>query len=110
MIYLDNAATTKSFDEVFDLMKENNSEFFYNPSASYRLAILASSKLEKARTTINERLFGNNGKLYFTSSATESNNTVFAGLHLRAGQTVLISAGEHPSVYESACFQKRELL
>ena len=83
-------------------MKENNEDFFYNPSASYRPAILTSAKLENARKTITELLFGSNGKLYFTSSATESNNTVFAGLHLRAGQTVLISAGEHPSVYEPA--------
>ena len=102
LYYLDNAATTKPFVEVFDIMKENNEDFFYNPSASYRPAILTSAKLENARKTITELLFGSNGKLYFTSSATESNNTVFAGLHLRAGQTVLISAGEHPSVYESA--------
>ena len=42
------------------------------------------------------------GKLYFTSSATESNNTVFEGVHLRAGDEVLISVGEHPSVYNAA--------
>lgn len=101
-IYLDNAATTKSFDEVYDLMRQNNDESYYNPSASYRPAILAKAKLEEARKKINELLFGSCGKLYFTSSATESNNTVFCGIHLRQGQVVLISAGEHPSVYESA--------
>ena len=30
--YLDNAATTKPFDEEFDLLKENNAEGFFNPS------------------------------------------------------------------------------
>ena len=37
MYYLDNAATTKMFAEEFDLIKENN-ENFYNPSAGYKPA------------------------------------------------------------------------
>ena len=102
LYYLDNAATTKTFDEIFEIMKSNNDEFFFNPSSSYRQAISAKKQLENAREDITKLIYGNEGKLYFTSSATESNNTVFAGLHLRAGQTVLISAGEHPSVFETA--------
>lgn len=102
LYYLDNAATTKTFDEIFDILKSNNDDFFYNPSASYRPAISAKKQLDTARDELTKLLHGNNGKLYFTSSATESNNTIFSGLHLRTGQTVLISAGEHPSVHTSA--------
>ena len=102
LYYLDNAATTKVFEEIFDLMKVNNENSFYNPSASYKPSRKSKENLENARETINKYLNGKNGKLYFTSSATESNNTVFKGLHIRKGQTVLISSGEHPSVYESA--------
>lgn len=100
--YLDNAATTKVFDEVFDLMKQNNETSFYNPSASYKLALDSKKNLNSAREKISSLLRGEKGKLYFTSSATESNNTVFEGVHLRPGDEVLISAGEHPSVYEAA--------
>lgn len=100
--YLDNAATTRVFDEEFDLMKKFNDSCFYNPSASYMPAIQAKKELEKARNELVKLLCGTNGKLFFTSSATESNNTVFQGVHLRAGQVVLISAGEHPCVYNSA--------
>ena len=100
--YLDNAATTKTFDEIFDLMKKTNEENFFNPSSSYRLAINTKKIYETARETLTKILRGNGGKLYFTSSATESNNTVFGGLNLRAGQTVLISKAEHPSVYNAA--------
>ncbi len=99
--YLDNAATTKIFDEEFDLMKEENQNF-YNPSAAYMPALKSKKKLNEARECIVKLLGGQNGKLLFTSSATESNNTVFEGVHLRKGQIVLISAGEHPSVYNSA--------
>ncbi len=97
--YLDNAATTKVFDEEFDLMRKNNDENFFNPSASYSNTLKI---LNDSRKQISDILRGSAGKLYFTSSATESNNTVFQGVHLRAGDVVLISLGEHPSVYNSA--------
>ena len=100
--YLDNAATTKVFDEEFDLMKQNNAECFFNPSAAYDVARKSKRNLDDARSVIVDALKAKHGTLYFTSSATESNNTVFEGLHLRKGQVVLVSAGEHPAVYQSA--------
>lgn len=100
--YLDNAATTKVFAETYDLMKKNNDELFFNPSASYSKALESKKVLNDARKKLVELLKASGGKLYFTSSATESNNTVFEGVHLRAGDEVLISLGEHPSVYNSA--------
>lgn len=109
--YLDNAATTKVFAEEFDLMKKNNEESFFNPSASYSKALASKKVLNDSRKTISSLLRGSHGKLYFTSSATESNNTVFAGVHLRAGDVVLISAGEHPSVYNAAhCLEKQGVI
>ena len=102
LYYLDNAATTKVFDEVYDLMKQNNAELFYNPSAAYDVARMSRKAFEEARSTLVELLHGKHGMFYFTSSATESNNTVFEGVHLRKGQVVLISAGEHPAVYNAA--------
>ena len=100
--YLDNAATTKVFDEVYDLMKQNNEELFFNPSASYSKALSAKKVLNDSRKQLSNLLKASGGKFYFTSSATESNNTVFEGVHLRVGDEVLISKGEHPSVYNSA--------
>ena len=100
--YLDNAATTKMFEEEFDLMKKINEEFFFNPSAAYTKSAMAKKQLESARSTISKLLKGFDGKLIFTGSATESNNTVFEGVHIRNGQTVLVSQGEHPAVFEAA--------
>ena len=85
LTYLDNAATTKMFAEEFDFMKENNDTLFFNPSAAYLPARKVSAALNSAREDIVGELKGSNGKLYFTSSATESNNTIFQGVHLRAG-------------------------
>lgn len=100
--YLDNAATTKVFDDVFDYMKNANEELFFNPSSSYKPSRNVSKEFNIARENIAQKLGGKNGKIIFTSSATESSNMVFNGVHLRAGQVVLISKGEHPSVFYSA--------
>lgn len=100
--YLDNASTTRVFPEIFELMKNNNAENFYNPSAQYKNAFKAKSVLESARSDIEKCLNSKGGKLTFVSSATEANNMVISGVHLRAGQTALISAGEHPSIFATA--------
>ena len=101
LIYLDNAATTKCFKKSEEIFAESLVDF-YNPSASYRKAVEVRKKLEEARNGVLKLLGGKNGKFVFTASATESNNMVFLGVHLRPGQVVLISKGEHPAVYESA--------
>lgn len=99
--YLDNAATTKCFESNAEIFKECIRDF-YNPSAAYMQSLQVKKKLENARLGLCKLLGGKNGKLIFTSSATESNNMVFEGVHLRAGQVVLISKAEHPAVYEAA--------
>lgn len=101
LYYLDNAATTKPFESSVKIFEESLNDF-YNPSAAYRQAIFVKKKLDNARTELSSILGGKNGRLIFTSSATESNNMVFEGVHLRKGQVVLISKAEHPAVYESA--------
>ena len=52
--YLDNAATTKVFDEEFDLMKQNNAELFYNPSAAYDVARMSRRAFEDSSGTVTE--------------------------------------------------------
>lgn len=101
LYYLDNAATTKPFESSVKIFEENLNDF-YNPSAAYRQAIFVKKKLDNARIELSSILGGKNGRVIFTSSATESNNMVFEGVHLRKGQVVLISKAEHPAVYESA--------
>lgn len=101
IIYLDNAATTKPFEESLQIY-EKSLVNFYNPSAAYRQAILVKKELDNARNEISSLIGGRNGKILFTSSATEANNMVFEGLHLRKGQVVLVSKAEHPAVYEAA--------
>lgn len=108
LYYLDNASTTRVFPEIFELMKSNNNTSFFNPSAAYSAGLASKKLLDECRAEIASAMSGKGGRLVFVSSATEANNTVARGVHLRAGQTVLVSAGEHPSVYEPMHLLERQ--
>lgn len=101
MIYLDNAATTKPFDSVIRRMAHFYTEAYYNPSALYMPAFNTAKELDESRTFLLSAL-GGCGNLYFTSCATESNTWAFhSGFKNKRGN-IVVSAGEHASVYENA--------
>ena len=52
MIYLDNSATTKQYDEVTEAMLRYMKEDFGNPSALYQLGVDAEKALRKARAQV----------------------------------------------------------
>lgn len=103
IFYLDNAATTKMFDDV----EEKSSKFlnvdFYNPSAVYKQSVDVKREVENSRNKLLDFLGGlSDDKLIFTGSATEANNMVIFSQRNFAGKKYLFGAGEHPSVKECA--------
>ena len=101
MIYLDNAATTKPFENVIHRMHAFYADSYFNPSALYAPAARVATEIEKARAYI-ENALGGGGKLYFTSGATESNSWVYqCGVKNKKGN-IVVSMGEHASGYENA--------
>ena len=102
MIYFDNSATTKTYAEVAKYVCDCSQEMFYNPSSVYAPSIKAKNALNNARTTLLKLLNAStNDNIYFTGSATEANNIVLNGL-ARKNKKILVSIGEHPSVFETA--------
>jgi|GEM_PF-200518 len=100
MIYFDNASTTKPFDCVIDEIASFNKQHFFNPSALYKEGIETSKIIEKSRQVIADNLGVESEEIYFTSSATEANNwTLLNGFKKKKGN-VVISLGEHASVFE----------
>lgn len=95
MIYLDNAATTKQDFESTLISNDFACNNFFNPSATY--ATVNASEIENAKNVILEKLGAPvNSSLIFTGSATEANNMILNSF----GDNIVISAGEHASVYE----------
>ena len=100
MIYLDNAATTKPCEEAVIAASENMRTNFGNASSLHKLGIEAEKVLTSAKKTILSRL-GLEGEIYFTSGATESNNTALLGAvetYKRKGNRIITTTIEHPSV------------
>ena len=100
LIYLDNSATTKPCDEAINAAVKNMTDNFGNPSSLHKAGIEAEKIIKSAKKTILDKL-GLEGEIYFTSGATESNNTVIFGIpktYRHNGKKIITTAIEHPSV------------
>lgn len=103
MIYFDNAATTAPGQRVCVEISEGL-KCFGNPSSLHRLGLEAETKLEKSREIIASALGARPQEVYFTSGATESNNTAIFVAAKKFGKRkkrVVTTSVEHPSVAEA---------
>ncbi len=109
--YLDNAATTKPYPEVIDVVCEVMRKSYGNASAQYARGKHAHDLLEQARAVVADALGVDAREVYFTSGGTESNNLAIVGA-CRAARPerdeIVVSAIEHPSVTKTTRGLKRE--
>lgn len=108
-IYLDNAATTKPLESVIEITNQIMKENYGNPSSLHMMGINAEKIVRDAKKIIANKLNANENEVYFTSGATESNNTAIFGsvyANKRKGNHIITTEIEHPSVLE--CFSKLE--
>jgi len=75
---------------------------YYNPSATYKPSLKIKKDLENARESLSKYLKIDKSELYFTSCATESNNWVLNSALKNKSCNLVISAGEHACIYETA--------
>ncbi len=110
-IYLDNAATTPLAPAAMEAMQRWNAEVFGNPSSIHHFGQVARAQVEECRDVLAQFLHVSANRLFFTSGATEGNNWILKSLALgwqNEQKHVLISAIEHPSVYQTAQFLKQQ--
>lgn len=74
MIYLDNAATTKTAPEVVEAMLPYFTEYYGNAGSIYRLGTESKKAVIRAKETIAATLHVQPNEIYFTSGGTESDN------------------------------------
>lgn len=102
MIYLDNSATTRQYDEVTELMYGAAKETFGNPSSLHTLGFEASKQIKAARQQVEKAL--PSGRVVFTSGGTESDNMALLSAVQklkRRGRRIITTAVEHPAVSET---------
>lgn len=100
MIYFDNAATTPMDDKLFAVFEKY--AIYGNPSSLHKCGIQAQSAIKSARESIAKILGATAKEIIFTSSGSESNNTVLFGVRYRKNSRIILSSTEHSSVYYSA--------
>lgn len=101
-IYLDNAATTRAYESVCQIMVKTMRQDYGNPSALHMKGVEAEHYVKNARQYIARTLKIGEKELIFTSGGTESNNMAIIGgamANCRAGKHLITTGIEHASVY-----------
>ena len=105
IVYLDNSATTRQYDQVTDVMAEAMRETYGNPSSLHMLGVEAEKKVRASRKILASAIGASEEEFFFTSGGTESDNTVLFGVaeaRKRTGKKIITTAVEHPAVLEPA--------
>ena len=101
MIYLDNAATTRTAPEVVEAMLPYFTEYYGNAGSIYGLAGESRKALLRARETISGTLGAEANEIYFTAGGSESDNwalkAVFEAWQDK-GRHIITSRIEHHAV------------
>jgi cysteine sulfinate desulfinase/cysteine desulfurase-like protein len=103
-IYLDNSATTRVDDAVFELMKTAFLSDYGNPSSMHVMGINSNAYAEKAGRQLAASLGCEPKNFIYTSCGTESDNLAIIGgalANARTGKHIITTAVEHPAVTES---------
>lgn len=101
MIYLDNAATTKTAPEVVDAMLPYFSEYYGNASTIYSLGAESKKAMDHARQTIADSLGAKPEEIYFTAGGSESDNWALkatAEAYASKGKNIITTKIEHHAI------------
>lgn len=101
IIYLDNAATTKTAPEVVKAMLPYFSEHYGNPSSIYSLGTESKKAVSGVRESIAKSLGAATNEIYFTAGGSEADNWAIkatAEVYAQKGKHIITSAIEHHAV------------
>lgn len=99
-IYLDNNATTKVDEAVFEEMRPYFCELYGNPSSMHYFGGQVQSKTTEARKRVADLLGASPDEIIFTACGTESDNTAIRSALevLPDRRHIITSRVEHPAV------------
>lgn len=101
-IYVDNSATTKISDRVFEAMLPYLKDKFGNPSSIHAAGREVARGIIKARQQIADALNADPQEIFFTSGGTEADNWAIKGIAERLGKKgkkhIVTTVFEHHAV------------
>ena len=101
MIYLDNAATTRTAPEVVEAMLPYFSEFYGNASTVYEFGGKSREAVSEAREIIAKAIGARDNEIYFTAGGSEADNWAIkatAEAYKEKGKHIITSKIEHHAV------------
>ncbi len=111
IIYLDNGASTKVHEEIVEIMKPYNTQYYGNASSMHSMGRIARTAVEEARKKIAESVNSDNDEIIFTSGGTESNNHAIKGAafaNMNKGKHIITTKIEHDCVLNTCKYLERK--
>lgn len=105
LIYLDNAATTKTAPEVLEAMLPYFTEYYGNPSSVYSFASRNKDEITKQRDIIADALGAKGNEIYFTAGGSESDNWALkatAEAYRDKGNHIITTKIEHHAILHTS--------
>lgn len=110
LIYLDNAATTKTSPEVVAAMLPYFTEHYGNPSSVYGFAGISKNAVSDARRTIARTLGAKENEIYFTAGGSEADNWALkatAEAYQSKGKHIITTRIEHHAILHTAQYLEK---
>lgn len=110
-IYLDNAATTRTAQEVVDAMLPYFTESYGNPSSIYELGQRSKEAITKAREEIARVIGAKSEEIYFTGGGSEADNWAIKAAYeayKNKGNHIITSKIEHHAVLHTCQYLEKQ--
>ena len=110
-IYLDNAATTRTAQEVVDAMLPYFTESYGNPSSIYELGQRSKEAITKAREEIARVIGAKPEEIYFTGGGSEADNWAIKAAYeayKNKGNHIITSNIEHHAVLHTCQYLEKQ--
>lgn len=110
LIYLDNAATTRTSSEVVAAMLPFFTENYGNPSSVYEFAGVSKKAVSDSRRLIAETLGAKENEIYFTAGGSEADNWALkaaAEAYAGKGKHIITTKIEHHAILHTAQYLEK---
>ena len=111
LVYLDNAATTKTAPEVVEAMLPYFTEYYGNPSSVYGFASQNKETITKQREIIAQALGANTNEIYFTAGGSEADNWALkatAECYKNKGNHIITTKIEHHAILHTCEYLEKQ--
>ena len=111
LIYLDNAATTKTAPEVVDAMIPYFTEYYGNPSSVYSFASGNKEVVSRQREIIAQALGAQANEIYFTAGGSEADNWAVkatAEAYAAKGKHIITTKIEHHAILHTCEYLEKQ--